>query len=350
MSYIGQDLRYGRPERFVYTATGGETSITTADNGNSISYSIGYADVYLNGVRLIAGTDYTATTGSSITGLAALTASDIVEVVAHRIISGVDSVSQQNGGSFYGAVTFADTATFNGNTAVVINGDLTVTGTTTTVNSATAQTIDLGDNDKIQLGTGNDLQLYHDGSNSLINDNGTGTLQLQTGGSTKLTVTSTGIDVTGVAVTDGVTSSDNVAITGTLATGNTAITGTANITGLTTLASTYATGQVYPRVVSMTDGATITPNFANGNFFSVTLGDNRVLANPTNAQPGQVGSIFVTQDGTGNRTLSFGVNWHWPAATAPTLSTSGGAVDRIDYVVYAANAVHAVATLDNRNS
>jgi len=187
--------------------------------------------------------------------------------------------------------------------------------------------VTFADSAKALFGTGSDLEIYHDGSNSRINDAGTGNLQLQLGGSTKVEVTSAGIDVTGTTTTD------------LLATGNTAITG-----------SLQVTGQAYGTVVTAADGATITPNFANGNMFSVTIAGNRTLANPTNGQPGQVGSIFVKQDGTGSRTLSFGSNWHFPAASAPTLTTTGNAVDRIDYVVYAANAVHAIATLDNRNS
>tara|TARA_R100000458_G_C8255901_1_gene232049 strand:- start:278 stop:1588 length:1311 start_codon:yes stop_codon:yes gene_type:complete len=57
--------------------------------------------------------------------------------------------------------------------------------------------VTLLDNKKIYLGTGNDLEIYHDGSNSRINDAGTGNLKLQVGGSDKLEVTSTGISVTG---------------------------------------------------------------------------------------------------------------------------------------------------------
>ena len=60
-----------------------------------------------------------------------------------------------------------------------ITGNLTVQGTTTTVDSATAQTIDLGDGDKLQLGDDNDLQIYHDGSDSYIDDAGTGRLYVR---------------------------------------------------------------------------------------------------------------------------------------------------------------------------
>jgi len=47
------------------------------------------------------------------------------------------------------------------------------------------------DNAKLKLGTGSDLEIFHNGSNSIINDTGTGNLQVQTGGSTKLEITST---------------------------------------------------------------------------------------------------------------------------------------------------------------
>ena len=69
--------------RWSKTAAGGETTLNGADdNSVSLAYTVGYEQVYLNGVFLSRGGDYTATTGSSITGLTALTASDIVEVIA----------------------------------------------------------------------------------------------------------------------------------------------------------------------------------------------------------------------------------------------------------------------------
>ena len=97
---------------------------------------------------------------------------------------------------------------------------------------------------------------------------------------------------------------------------------------------------------TLTDGATITPDFDANQNFSVTLGGNRTLANPSNIDAGQTGSIFVVQDGTGSRTLSFGSYWDFAGGTAPTLSTAAGAVDRIDYIVRTGTSIHAVATLD----
>jgi hypothetical protein len=97
---------------------------------------------------------------------------------------------------------------------------------------------------------------------------------------------------------------------------------------------------------TLTDGATITPDFDANQNFSVTLGGNRTLANPTNIDAGQTGSIFVVQDATGGRTLSFGSYWKFAGGTAPTLSTGANAVDRIDYIVKSSTEIHAVASLN----
>jgi hypothetical protein len=86
-------------------------------------------------------------------------------------------------------------------------------------------------------------------------------------------------------------------------------------------------------VSALTDGATITPDFAVANNFSVTLGGNRTLANPTNLVAGQSGVIKITQDGTGSRTLAFGSYWDFAAGTAPTLTTAANAVDILAYYV-----------------
>jgi hypothetical protein len=86
-------------------------------------------------------------------------------------------------------------------------------------------------------------------------------------------------------------------------------------------------------ITALTDGATITPNFNNANNFSVTLGGNRTLANPTNLVAGQSGVIVITQDATGSRTLAYGSYFKFPGGTAPTLTTTASAVDVLAYYV-----------------
>ena len=111
--------------------------------------------------------------------------------------------------------------------------DKDITGTLTLDDIVLSNDMSVADNGKVQFGAGNDLQIYHDGSNSVIKDNGTGKLILDTDGtsiefqksgletlatfntdgaitlyhdnSAKLATTSTGVDVTGTVTADGLT-------------------------------------------------------------------------------------------------------------------------------------------------
>ena len=97
-------------------------------------------------------------------------------------------------------------------------------------------------------------------------------------------------------------------------------------------------------IQALTDGTNISVDLNAGQNFTVTLAGNRTLDNPTNCVAGQVGSIFVVQDGSGSRTLAYGTSWDFPAGEAPTLSTDAAAIDRIDYIVHTSTDVHAVLT------
>ena len=72
-------------------------------------------------------------------------------------------------------------------------------------------------------------------------------------------------------------------------------------------------------------GSTVTLNFANNNYFDIALANNIILANPTNISNTQGGSIFLTQDSTGNRTVTFGSYWRFPSGAAPSLTTVANA-------------------------
>lgn len=92
---------------------------------------------------------------------------------------------------------------------------------------------------------------------------------------------------------------------------------------------------------TLTDGGTITPNLNNANVFRVTIGGNRTIANPSNIASAlnQEVVIYVKQDGSGNRTLSWGSQWKFPGGVAPTLSTAAGAIDMITGFVYSSTQV-----------
>tara|TARA_B100002019_G_scaffold128223_1_gene110354 strand:- start:3900 stop:4424 length:525 start_codon:yes stop_codon:yes gene_type:complete len=99
-------------------------------------------------------------------------------------------------------------------------------------------------------------------------------------------------------------------------------------------------------ITALTDGATITPDFAAGNNYSVTLGGNRTLANPTNLTAGQSGVIMISQDGTGSRTLAFGNYWKFAGGTAPSLTTTASAVDVIAFFVDSTTRISAQVLLN----
>lgn len=115
-------------------------------------------------------------------------------------------------------------------------------------------------------------------------------------------------------------------------------------TAKTDVAQTYTAGQ-RGEITTLTDGANISISLADSNNFTVTLGGNRTLDNPTNIVAGQSGSIFIVQDGTGSRTLAYGSYYDFAAGTAPTLTAgAANAVDRIDYIVRSSTSIHCVFT------
>lgn len=138
MAYIGKSpTGTGVRSRYYFTASGGETSLSGAsDSGATLLFTDGaYVDVSLNGVALVAGTDYNTTTANTIGGLTALAASDIVEILVYDIFTVADTVSASSGGTFSGGLTISGTTTVNEvtfNKAVAGKTDVrSVTGATT---------------------------------------------------------------------------------------------------------------------------------------------------------------------------------------------------------------------------
>jgi len=140
MSYIGQELGQGKATRITFTASGGETSVAAP-------YTPGQLSVYLNGVKLVDAIDYTATNGTSVTGLTALVANDVMDFVSLDNFLATDTVPASAGGAFAGRVTYQNvtdnpatllndiTAPVNYSTAIIgpvtvpnliVNGNVTV--------------------------------------------------------------------------------------------------------------------------------------------------------------------------------------------------------------------------------
>ena len=86
----------GTSARFKYTASGGQTTFTGSDdNGNTLAYDASFIDVYLNGSKLVNGTDVTVTSGTSVVLASAATANDIIDIVAYGTFN-VASIAASN--------------------------------------------------------------------------------------------------------------------------------------------------------------------------------------------------------------------------------------------------------------
>ena len=183
-----------------------------------------------------------------------------------------------------------------------------VTFTTTNGNNLVVDKSDnsfkIGDSVLLKIGDNSgsgDLVIQHNGSKSIINDAGTGDLEIQRGGTAVLSIVSGGISLAGGAA--------------------------ANIT-------------------TITPASAVTIDMASSTHHQITVNQNTTFNAPTNQAIGQTGSIFITQDGTGSRTASFNSAFKFVGGDAPTLSTSAGAVDRIDYIIKASNVIHCSISLD----
>ncbi len=102
-------------------------------------------------------------------------------------------------------------------------------------------------------------------------------------------------------------------------------------------------------VEALTDAATVAVDLSTSNNFSLTttsgIGNTRALGTPSNATAGQSGIIWVHQDGTGSRLLTYAAEYKFAAGTAPTLTTDASAVDALAYSVLASDKVLITAIL-----
>jgi hypothetical protein len=88
--------------RWSKVATGGETTISGYDdNGLNLSYSPGYEQLFLNGILLVRNIDYTATNGTSITGLTAISAGSNIDIISFQSISLANVYTQEQSDTRY---------------------------------------------------------------------------------------------------------------------------------------------------------------------------------------------------------------------------------------------------------
>ena len=131
MPYLGPGIDNGYRSRFIYTATAGQTSFSGGDSqGITLTYTDSeYLDVYQNGVLLVPGDDYAATTGTTVVLVQGASLNDKVEMIQYQAFGVADTVSRADGGAFGGNISTSGTLTVTGG----IVSPVTINGTTPTL-------------------------------------------------------------------------------------------------------------------------------------------------------------------------------------------------------------------------
>ena len=238
MRVVGTRIPTVGEDRKIYSTV--DSTATAGQTVFAVNYDEGKVACWLNGIRLVQGQDFTYTAsgvGSQIALTSGIVANDYVEVVGYQgIYSGnalvedrfvVGTNSTGSGGAYDGSAgnhtTVFPVANNTGDLVCVYRNGIKLVHTTDFVVSASGNTVTLqgsgantadeitvhvigilqhsnfvpvtggtftgtvahtgditfGDNNKAKFGAGNDLQIYHDGSNSYVDDAGTGRLYLR---------------------------------------------------------------------------------------------------------------------------------------------------------------------------
>ena len=125
MAYIGKSSNFAVRNRYVYQATAGQTSFSGSDADSKVlAYTDSlYMDVYQNGVLLKPGTDYTATTGTTVVLVTGASLNDVVEMVVYDVFGVADSYTKSQSDTRY---------PFKGNDSIIrlngqtISADITI--------------------------------------------------------------------------------------------------------------------------------------------------------------------------------------------------------------------------------
>jgi hypothetical protein len=142
------------------SVTGLTTLSGTDDVGTSLVYVPGYEQVYINGVLQFRGSDYVATTGTTITGLTALVAGDVVEVIAPTSMQFGDYYSQAQADAKY-TLQYPFT---NGQTGTTYTLVLADAGKYVEMNNASANTLTVPPNSSVAFPVGTQVTVIQTGA------------------------------------------------------------------------------------------------------------------------------------------------------------------------------------------
>ena len=189
----------------------------------------------------------------------------------------------------------------------------------------------LPDNQKIIFGTNSDgLEIFHDQTQSVIKDSGTGQLLIQGENTIAFTNVAGNENYLRMVKDESVELFENGVKKFETAPGGVALTGGAAA-----------------NIATVTPASSVTLDLATACHHKITLDQNTTFASPSNIVEGQSGSIFITQPSSGSTfTGQFNTIFKFAGGSTPTLTTTNNAVDRVDYVVFASNSIHCAVSLD----
>ena len=310
--------------------SGNATTATTATNANHISVADNESTNENNLIPFIEDASATGNVGLESDG--DFTYNPSTGTVTATLFAGTLSTAAQTNITSLGTLT-----------GLTLSGDMTFTGDSANiVFDKSDDSLEFADNAKAKFGASEDLVISCDGTDSIISHQGAsgGDLIIQTTGSDDDVFIKCNDDFI-VNVQNG---NENAIIARN--SGEVQLFHDATKKFETASGGVSLTGGAAANVTALSDGATITIDMATACHHSVTLGGNRTFAAPSNQVVGQAGSIFITQDGTGSRTASFNAAFKFVGGTAPTLTTTAAAVDRVDYVILSSNVIHCAVSLD----
>jgi hypothetical protein len=165
----------GSSRRQTFTATAGQTSFTVTDG-----YDANFADVYLNGVKLVNGTDVTVSSGTAVVLASGAAAGDVLDVVAYGAFEVADTYTQSQVDAFAvkltGDQTIAGVKTFSSAPVMGVSGltgDIAAARITSALNASGSAPI-YACRAWVNFNGNGTVAIRGSGNVSSITDNGTG--------------------------------------------------------------------------------------------------------------------------------------------------------------------------------
>lgn len=305
----------------LYRGASGWTALTPGTSGT-----------FLKSNGASANPAWAAAPAGTVTTASVVSANGFAGSVANATTTPAITLSTSISGILQGNGTAISAATTTGSGNVVL-----ATGPTITLGNATGLPISTGVSG---LGTGVATFLATPSSanlaSALTDETGTGTVVY----SVSPTLTGTPAAPTASAGTN----TTQLATTG-FVTGNVA---TAANYQANTASKLLAPASVWSAAstTALTDAATVAVDMSTGVNFTLTIGGNRTLGNPSNTKVGQTGIIRVVQDATGSRTLAFASSYKFAGGLSCTIAPASAAVTYLFYWTFSSSETLLSCVLD----